>query len=191
MFPIDAFRNTLAKAVAIFERHAIRFHLTGGLTSVLYGEPRMTQDIDIVADNRALSKNLDAFLKAVAESDFLFDASTVRNAVEHQSLFLLCDQSEVLKLDIYPRELIPDELNRSQQIEVFEGWLLPVVSRADVAASKLLWISKGIHKSRRDVRQFYRMADDAGRFDIRQLAAELELETLLDEVLNEPDEIEP
>lgn len=44
MFPVDAFRNTLANAVAIFERHTIRFHLTGGLTSVLYGEPRMTQD---------------------------------------------------------------------------------------------------------------------------------------------------
>jgi len=39
MFPIDAFRNTLTKAVAIFKRHGVRFHLTGGLTSVLYDEP--------------------------------------------------------------------------------------------------------------------------------------------------------
>ena len=50
MFPVEAFRDTLRKAVALFERHAIRFHLTGGLTSVLYGEPRMTQDIDIVIE---------------------------------------------------------------------------------------------------------------------------------------------
>ena len=73
MFPIDAFRNTLTKAVAIFERHCIRFHLTGGLTSVLYGEPRLTQDIDIVTDNRAISENLDAFLDSLSKSDFLFD----------------------------------------------------------------------------------------------------------------------
>lgn len=54
MFPVEAFRNTLVKAVAILERYSIRFHLTGGITSVLYGEPRMTQDIDIVIDNRVI-----------------------------------------------------------------------------------------------------------------------------------------
>lgn len=190
MFPVDAFRNTLAKAVAIFERHGVRFHLTGGLTSVLYGEPRLTQDIDIVVDNHAVAENLGVFLKSLAESDFLFDASAVQDAVENRSLFQLLDQTEALKLDIYPRELIPDELSRSQQIEVFEGWMLPVVSRVDAAASKLLWISKGSHKSRRDLRQMHRMATDSDRSDMRQLAAELGLEALLDEVLAESDEIE-
>lgn len=33
MFPIDAFRKTLLKAVAIFKQHSICFHLTGGITS--------------------------------------------------------------------------------------------------------------------------------------------------------------
>lgn len=46
MFPVEAFQNTLGKAVKIFEDLEIRFHLTGGVTSVLYGEPRLTQDID-------------------------------------------------------------------------------------------------------------------------------------------------
>ncbi|MBI2480503.1 MAG: hypothetical protein HYV60_18310 [Planctomycetia bacterium] len=55
-------RETLDKAVAIFRQHAIRFHLTGGLTSVLYGEPRMTQDIDIVIDNQAIDTQLDSFI---------------------------------------------------------------------------------------------------------------------------------
>ncbi len=54
MFPVEAFQSTLGKAADIFRQLAIRFHLTGGVSSVLYGEPRMTQDIDIVADNRAL-----------------------------------------------------------------------------------------------------------------------------------------
>jgi len=46
VFPIETFRATLEKAIAILERHKVRFHLTGGVTSVAYGEPRLTQDID-------------------------------------------------------------------------------------------------------------------------------------------------
>ena len=74
MFPLDAFRNTLAKVVDVLQRHSIRFHLTGGITSVVYGEPRMTQDIDIVIDNEAVSARIEPFIDSIAESDFLFDA---------------------------------------------------------------------------------------------------------------------
>jgi hypothetical protein len=48
MFPVEAFRSTVLKIVEIFREHSIPFHLTGGVTSTAYGEPRMTQDIDIV-----------------------------------------------------------------------------------------------------------------------------------------------
>ncbi len=189
MFPVEAFRNTLEKAVDIFERHTIRFHLTGGLTSVLYGEPRMTQDIDIVVDNQAVVVQLAAFTSSLDESDFIFDAAAIRQALDQHGLFQLFDRSEALKLDIYPRELIPGELSRSQNIEVFEGIYLPVVSRADAAASKLVWISKGSHKSRRNLRHICRTAAKEDRDIIRRLAGQLNLESLLDEVLAEQDEI--
>ena len=71
-------------------------------------------------------------------------------------MFQLLDNVEALKLDIYPRELIAGELDRSCLVEVFAGVEFPVASRADVA-SKLVWISKGSHKSRRDLRQIYRI----------------------------------
>ena len=61
MFPVEAFQATLGKATEIFQQLGVRFHLTGGVTSVLYGEPRMTQDIDIVADNQVLAEQLDRF----------------------------------------------------------------------------------------------------------------------------------
>ncbi|MCB9925407.1 MAG: nucleotidyl transferase AbiEii/AbiGii toxin family protein [Planctomycetaceae bacterium] len=189
MFPVEAFRDTLSKAAAIFRQHAIRFHLTGGLTSVVYGEPRMTQDIDIVIDNQAIATQLDSFISSLDTSDFLFDAQAIRHAVEQRGMFQLFDNTEALKLDIYPRELIEGELNRSQVIEVFDGMQLPVASRADAAASKLVWVSKGSHKSRRDLRHIYRTGMDADRNLVRNLAAQLGLELLLDEVLSESDEI--
>lgn len=100
MFPVEAFQSTLGKVAEIFRRLGIRFHLTGGLTSVLYGEPRMTQDIDIVVDNPALNNQLDSFLALVGKSDFLFDATSLRKAVEQRSMFQLFDNVEALKLDI-------------------------------------------------------------------------------------------
>jgi hypothetical protein len=152
MFPVEAFRATLMKAVRIFHRLGIRHHLTGGIASVYYGEPRMTQDIDIVIDNAQVSAQLGAFVQSLAESDFIFDSDSVRNAVAGKGMFQLLDSVESLKLDIYPRELIPGELDRSVSREVFENLELPLASCADVGASKLVWISKGSHKSRRDLR---------------------------------------
>jgi hypothetical protein len=189
MFPIETFRETLLKVVKLFEQYSIRFHVTGGLTSVVYGDPRMTQDIDIVIDNEALASQLESFLSALDQTDFLFDRQVVRQAVEQKSMFQLFDNVESLKLDIYPRELIAGELARSQISEVFGGVSLPVVSLADATVSKLVWISKGSHKSRRDVKQLFRRASAAERSLIHELTREMNLEALLAEVLAEPDEI--
>ena len=189
MFPVEAFQDTLGKATEVFQRLGIRFHLTGGVTSVLYGEPRMTQDIDIVVENQALANQLESFFPLLGKSGFLFDASSVRNAVEKREMFQLFDNAEALKLDIYPRELIAGELDRSCLIEVFAGVQLPVVSRVDAAAAKLVWISKGSHKSRRDLRQIYRTSSKSDRQQIEGLAQQFVLKPLLDEVLGEPDEL--
>lgn len=189
MFPVDTFHKTLAKIAAILTRHQIRFHLTGGLTGTAYGEPRMTQDIDLVIDPDQTSRVMDAFLQSLSESDFLFDQPSLRDAVQRGEMFQLLDQREVLKLDLYPRELIEGELSRSESMELFAGTMFPVVCRVDAAASKLVWISKGSHKSRRDLRAIYRTASPAEQAEVATHASQLGLADLLAEVLAEPDEI--
>jgi hypothetical protein len=190
MFPIEAFKNTLAKAESIFERHAIAFHLTGGITSVLYGEPRMTQDIDIVVANQMIARELPAFVDSLELSDFLYDVPSIHRAVDEYGMFQLFDKVEAIKLDLYPRELVPGELQRSVPAEIFAGVHLPVASRADAAVSKLLWISQGSHKSRRDLRSIFRTSAASDQNLIRQLAAQVNLSALLDDVLAEPDELD-
>ena len=189
MFPVDAFRSTIGKAATILRRFGIRFHLTGGIATVYYGEPRLTQDIDFVIDNGQVAAVLDPFLESLAGSDFLFEPDSVRGAVAGEGMFQLLDGVESLKLDVYPRELIPGELGRSVLREVFEDEQLPMASRADVAASKLIWISKGSHKSRRDFRQIFRVASEADRQRIEKLATQLGLTPLFAEVLGESDEL--
>ncbi len=189
MFPIDVFQKTLAKVVTIFNLHEIRFHITGGLTGTAYGEPRMTQDIDLVIDPEQTRREIDPFVESLAGSEFMFHEPAVRKAVEEGGMFQLLDKQEALKLDVYPRELIDGELSRSVLFEIFADTLLPVVCRVDAAGSKLIWISKGSHKSRRDLRAIHRNASESQQADIQRLARSLGLETLLVEVLSEPDEI--
>ena len=113
MFPVEVFQKTLAKLITILRRHHIRFHLTGGLTGTAYGEPRMTQDIKLVIDPVQTKHVLDALIERLSASDFLYVEPSLRVAVQ--------DQQELLKLDIYPREMIPGELDRSVWLEIFEG----------------------------------------------------------------------
>ncbi len=189
MFPIEVFRATVRNLVTILDRHGARYHLTGGVTSVAYGEPRMTQDIDLVIDGKALTAMMPAFLESLAGSIFIHDPGTVRSAVEQGEMFQLIDRREMLKLDVYSQELIPGELERSVKEEVFEGDFLPLASRADTVLAKLFWINKGSHKSRRDLRYLYRNTDDAQREFIAGIAEQFCLTDLLAEVLAEPDEI--
>lgn len=191
MYPAETFRETIDKLAKILHHAGARYHLTGGAATIAYGEPRMTQDIDIVIDPQPLAENLVAFLDAVEVAGFLVDPDQVRKAVKTGGMFQLLDLAESLKVDLYPRQLIPGELDRSVFTEVFAGLVLPVVGRTDAALSKLVWISKGSHKSRRDLRQILRRSNADDQAIVSQWAAEHGMDTLLQEVLAESDSIEP
>lgn len=190
MFPIEAFQATLQKLTKILRKHDIAFHLTGGVTSIAYGEPRMTQDVDVVVRNEQISGCLRNFVQTLDLSDFIFDEQAIRLAVKEQKMFQLLDSVESLKLDIYPRELIVGELQRSKTIELFDGDFYPIASRTDTAIAKLLWIDQGSHKSRRDLRHLYCSASPAEKEEIQRMAAQKALAELLDTVLVETDEVD-
>lgn len=190
MFPVEVFQNTLQKFVEILRQYEIPFHLTGGVTSIAYSEPRMTQDIDIVVNNEKLADKLGQVIEALGTSDFLFDDTSVRTAVEKRKMFQLLDRIESLKLDVYPRELIAGELERSEEIELFDGVFYPIACRTDTAIAKLLWIDQGSHKSRRDLRHLFRNASKSEQEEIERLAEQHGKLILFKEVLIEPDEID-
>ncbi len=189
MFPVEAFSNTVGKFVAIAQSLELPFHLTGGSISSAYGEPRLTQDIDVVISPDVAKQRADDLVTQLFSSDFLFSETTVRHAIASGELFQLLDKTESLKLDIYPRELIPGELQRSTNLELFEGITLPVVSQADAALSKLIWIDKGSQRSRRDLRGIFKNCEPNLQTLIREQATAMSLINLLNQVLSESDEI--
>lgn len=76
------------------------------------------------------------------------------------------------------------------RFELFEGWSVPIVSIVDAAASKLIWIGKGSHKSRTELRAMVRKLSLQQRREFERLAASLGHSSLLTEVLGERDEVE-
>lgn len=189
MFPAEIFGKTIGKVVVVLNRHAIRYHLTGGITSILYGEPRFTQDVDIVVDPISSRLRQKEILSDLISQDFHLNLLEASRAIEQGEMFQLFDSEEALKIDIYVRELIPGELSRSVKAVLFEGTELSFVCPEDAVLSKLIWISRGSQKSRRDFRKAYVMASEKSRVLIAARAAEMQLDLLMSEILAEPDEL--
>ena len=187
MLPVEIFRPTLTKLVEVLRRLGIRFHLTGGITAVAYGEPRMTQDLDLVIDAAAATRNRDALLAALIEAGFYLEESSARASIEAKRMFQVLDVEEALKLDLYLEDSIPGELNRSVLAEVLPGLTLPIAARSDAALSKLIWAAKGSHKSRRDLRRILERATGDDSAIVHREAAERNLSGLLEEILGESD----
>uniref|UniRef100_A0A7C2JYE6 Nucleotidyl transferase AbiEii/AbiGii toxin family protein n=1 Tax=Schlesneria paludicola TaxID=360056 RepID=A0A7C2JYE6_9PLAN len=189
MSPIEQFERSLVRVEQIFAELGMRYHLTGGAATIAYGEPRLTLDLDFVVSRDQLSGCLATFFRLASNAGCLYTEETVRAAVTSGRQFQLYDTASAAKLDFYPRELVPGELGRSVLIEVLPGVRMPVVSRADLIVAKLIWISKGSHKSRRDVRQLFVRADVEEQARTLEWAADRGMRTLLEEVLLETDEI--
>lgn len=190
MIPAEGFRVTLEALADVLERLGLRYHLTGGIVSVLYGEPRLTQDVDVVVDPDRATECCEELVLGLASAGFELSDETARVAIRDGGMFQILDVERVVKVDLYVRCLVPGELDRSVPGELFEGRAYPVVARTDAVLSKLIWIRHGSHRSRRDLRRLYDGATEEERETIRRMAGELDLAELLAEVMAESDEID-
>jgi hypothetical protein len=190
VIPTEGFQPSLTKLAAVLEHLRIRFHLTGGIVSIAYGEPRMTQDVDVVLDRERVLAVQGELLVALAQAGFHFDDGAARDAIGASRMFQVLDVEQIVKLDLYVRSLIPGELDRSVRIEIFPGIELPIAARTDSVLSKLVWARHGSHRSRREIRQILAGATSGEREIVTRTAGEMGLADLLEEVLTERDELD-
>ncbi|TVQ81448.1 MAG: hypothetical protein EA369_00025 [Bradymonadales bacterium] len=141
--------SALKKIVQMLSKHSVKFHLTGGLASSFYGEPRFTQDIDLVV-TFDLEFDLASLLSDLDEHYFI-DDQLIRESIQNRKMFQALDKETMIKIDFHVGELIDGELSRSRSEEIFKGITAPIVSIEDAILAKLIWIQQGSHKSRQDV----------------------------------------
>src|SRR3989442_1542813 len=100
----------LRRFVEVLERLHVPYLVTGSMATIAYGEPRLTNDIDIVVDLPL--DQVDAFCESFPQDEFYCYREAVIEAVRQRSLFNIIHFESGLKIDV----IIPDdsEFNRSR-----------------------------------------------------------------------------
>jgi len=135
--------------LSVLQPYSAKFFITGGLVATYYGEPRFTQDIDIVIDPEMSPSWTTEFLESLS-GRFIVDEVSAKKAISERKMFQILHEETFLKIDIYLTEVVPGSFSRLKTVELLPNIQAPIPSITDAILFKLLWIKKGSHKSRRD-----------------------------------------
>lgn len=131
------------KVAGALESLGVAYFLGGSMASSMQGEPRSTNDVDIVADLE-VSQVL-PFVNALG-SDFEVDAESLLEAVRLRLSWNIFHLPSALKVDLFVArlgEFDRSELGRRRRVEVAPGSALFVKSPEDTVVRKLLWFREG------------------------------------------------
>lgn len=166
--------RSLELLTSLFDRSGIPFMIAGSFASTYYGEPRSTQDVDIVIDptRDALEKWFDAL-----PADRVYaDRQSGREALAHRDMFNIIDLETGWKADLIVRKSRPFsqiEFTRRVRLE-WMGLSVLVATPEDVILSKLEWsrLSGGSERQLRDVAGMLESVGD--RLDIAYIESWLD-----------------
>lgn len=141
MSPSDAFEHVRSA----LERAGIRYAVGGSWASTAFGEPRFTNDVDILAEITA--ENLDGFLRDLPKI-FYVDPEEALKAIVAGRPFNVIHMPTVLKFDFFPSSAFPigtQELDRAISLPDTGLSKAPArfVTAEDILLAKLYWFRSG------------------------------------------------
>jgi hypothetical protein len=136
----------VARLARVFDELEIRYVVGGSLASSIYGIPRATQDVDLVADIRI--SHVEAIRSALT-GEFYVDADMIRDAVQRRASFNVIHLATMFKADVFilrgdawSREEMTRA--RSEEFEAPEGKVtIRFASPEDTLLHKLVWYKLG------------------------------------------------
>lgn len=187
MSPADAFEPLRAA----LERDGIRYAVGGSWASTAFGEPRFTNDIDILGD--FTEENVEPFLNSLPATFYRDIEESVR-AIRHGRSFNAIYMPMAFKFDFFPAAafaLGKEELDRA--IYLGDTGLAkaptPFVTPEDILLAKLFWFRSGGEVSEVQWRDVRGIASSCGKaLDFRYMlraAVKLGVGDLLDKALKE------
>jgi hypothetical protein len=136
----------VARLTRALDELAIRYVVGGSLASSLYGIPRATQDVDLVADIG--SPHVPALMNALAE-EFYIDAGMIRDAIRRRASFNVVHLATMFKADIFITRddaWSREEMSRgkTEELGTPEGKVaIRFASAEDTLLHKLVWYKLG------------------------------------------------
>lgn len=152
----------LRHAARCFEKHGIRYFVTGAVAAIAYGEPRLTNDIDIVADIR--EDDIPKLKNCYPEGEFYFDVESGRRAVRARSQFNIIHPRSGLKIDVMVSK--GDEFDRSRfrrvrKLRPLQDMDVDFASPEDVILKKMVFYKEGgSEKHLRDIAGILKISGD-------------------------------
>ncbi len=140
----------LAKVVEALDTAGIKHMVTGSFASTFHGEPRMTQDIDVVIDPD--TSTIALFVQQFDTNTFYVDDAV--SATERRGMFNVIDVTTGWKVDLIIRKDRPfsAEEFRRRVPENIAGVTTYIASAEDTILSKLEWSKdSGSEQQFRDV----------------------------------------
>ena len=153
----------LEKITKVFERNQIEYLVTGAIASAAYGEPRLTNDIDIVAAIK--EGHISGILKAFPPDEFYVTEDAMKDAIRNQGQFNIIHPSSGLKVDVIMEkgtEFDRSRFSRIRKIQPAESYQANFASPEDVIIKKMEYYKEGgSEKHLRDITGILKVSADA------------------------------
>ncbi|MFH0795975.1 MAG: hypothetical protein V2A65_02840 [Candidatus Omnitrophota bacterium] len=182
----------LARLVMKLEDAGIPHMISGSLGSSLHGEPRATNDIDLVI--APTSEQLNVFLQSLSEGYYV-SSDSAREALQNRSMFNVIDHQTGWKADFIIRKEFPFSLEefKRRMPGTIAGIQVFVVSPEDIILSKLEWSKNS--ESERQFRDALGVAavqwKTLDKEYLRKWARELKVEDILEDLLKNAEKLQP
>ncbi len=147
--------------VETFEALGIDYMISGSQASIYYGEPRFTQDIDVVAD--VTPAHLPGLLERFPFPEFYLSEDAVREAIQVRGQFNIIHPGSGLKIDVLLVKQTPYdrlEFERRQRQPLLPGTEAYFARPEDVIIYKMLYFREG--RSERHLRDIASMLRISG-----------------------------
>jgi hypothetical protein len=148
--------------VEALQRLDLRYLVTGSIATVLYGEPRFTNDIDLVVILTA--DRIEELCRSFPQPDFYVSPDSARRAVERRSQFNIIHPASGLKVDVMVPAETPfnrSRFERAKQIRLMPDLEVSFAAPEDVIVKKMEYYREGgSEKHLRDIAGILKVSAD-------------------------------
>jgi hypothetical protein len=152
----------LRYVVEVLEGIGISYFVTGSVATIYYGEPRLTNDIDIVV--RMSAEHVAAFCRAFPSPDYYLSVEAIRQAVETHTQFHIIHPASGLQVDVIIADDTPfnrSRFTRASLVQFSPDYEATFASIEDVFIKKMEYYRQGgSEKNLRDIAGVIKVSGD-------------------------------
>jgi hypothetical protein len=125
--------------------HKIPYMITGSWSSIYYGRPRASHDIDFVVELPLETVKNTSHLFSQLPETFMLQLETIKEAIENENQFQAVHLPTMLKMDFWiltNEEFDKSRFSRRKRVKLFNQ-VMEMATPEDTIIQKLIWYSKG------------------------------------------------